>query len=92
MKVSLAKWGNSAAVRIPKQLLEKLSIAIGDELDISANEDGCICIAPFKSEHRKVKAARGVSYAKLFAEYPGYESGDAWPNEDMMGKEQEAWR
>ncbi len=92
MKVELAKWGNSAAIRIPKQILSKLSLAIGDELAIDANEDGCICITPFKSEHRKIAAARGISYRKLFANYQTYDVIDAWPSEDMHGREEEAWQ
>lgn len=91
MKVDLAKWGNSAAVRIPKKVLEILDIAIGDALDLTA-EDGCICIMPIKSEHRKVKPARGISYSNLFAGYEASYRAVAWPDENMTGAEEEAWQ
>ena len=29
----VAKWGNSLAVRLPKALVEELSLAAGDELE-----------------------------------------------------------
>lgn len=92
MRVDLAKWGNSAAVRIPKQILKKLDIAIGDHLDLTAGEDGCIYLFPLKSEHRKVSAAKGITGKDLFANYQTCESADAWPDDDMLGAEAEAWR
>lgn len=91
MRVDLAKWGNSAAVRIPKKLLDSLDLAIGDALDLTA-EDGCICIMPIKSEHRKVKPARGISYSNLFSGYEAKHTSATWPNEDLVGAEERAWQ
>jgi antitoxin MazE len=34
MKVQIAKWGNSAAVRLPKAVLEQLGVDAGAELDL----------------------------------------------------------
>jgi antitoxin MazE len=34
MTVSIAKWGNSAALRLPKSILESLSLHIGDPVNI----------------------------------------------------------
>jgi len=34
MTVSIAKWGNSAALRLPKNILEALSLNIGDSVTI----------------------------------------------------------
>ncbi|MBB5755004.1 AbrB/MazE/SpoVT family DNA-binding domain-containing protein [Prosthecomicrobium pneumaticum] len=34
MRVKLAKWGNSLAVRIPKKLAERLDLKEGTELDV----------------------------------------------------------
>lgn len=34
MKVQIAKWGNSAAVRLPKAVLEHLGVEAGAELDV----------------------------------------------------------
>jgi antitoxin MazE len=34
MTVSVAKWGNSAAIRLPKNILDALSLRIGDQVSI----------------------------------------------------------
>lgn len=34
MSVSIAKWGNSAALRLPKNILDALSLHIGDRVSI----------------------------------------------------------
>lgn len=39
MKINLSKWGNSAAIRIPKPILEKLNIDDSNIRDISFDVD-----------------------------------------------------
>jgi antitoxin MazE len=34
MLVKISKWGNSAALRIPKNMLEELSLHIGDRVNL----------------------------------------------------------
>jgi antitoxin MazE len=34
MTASIAKWGNSAALRLPKNILDALSLRIGDQVSI----------------------------------------------------------
>lgn len=34
MTASIAKWGNSAALRLPKNILDALSLHIGDQVNI----------------------------------------------------------
>ncbi|BCM25599.1 AbrB/MazE/SpoVT family DNA-binding domain-containing protein [Methyloradius palustris] len=38
MKLKLKKWGNSAAVRLPKKFLEELNLKIGDSIDLKIND------------------------------------------------------
>lgn len=38
MRVS--KWGDSLAVRLPKELVEAMALKSGDELDVVATENG----------------------------------------------------
>ena len=40
MKVS--KWGGSLAVRLPKELVEKLNISAGDEVRLISTSDGAL--------------------------------------------------
>ena len=43
MRVS--RWGNSLAVRLPKELVEKLGIAEGDDVDVTSPDSQTIVIA-----------------------------------------------
>lgn len=38
MKMQIGRWGNSLAVRLPKALVERLSLKEGDEIDAVALE------------------------------------------------------
>lgn len=40
MELSIQKWGNSAAVRLPTTLLEQLKVALGDKLAVDVRPDG----------------------------------------------------
>ena len=41
----LSKWGNSYAIRIPRELVEKLNVELGDELVARMSDDGSLRIA-----------------------------------------------
>lgn len=43
--MKVAKWGNSLAVRLPAKLVEKLGLQEGDELVMTAKEDGTVEVA-----------------------------------------------
>lgn len=40
MELSIQKWGNSAAVRLPTELLGMLKVSLGDKLDVDVRPDG----------------------------------------------------
>ena len=46
MIVKLAKWGNSAAIRLPKSVIVQAKIDFGDSLEISVGEAGQIVLNP----------------------------------------------
>ncbi len=55
----VAKWGNSLAVRLPKQLVDTLSLETGDELEIvDATRER---LAVVKDERRKQALERLAS-------------------------------
>lgn len=92
-KTKVASWGNSEAVRIPKGLLRSAGLASGDEVNVSVNERGNIEIMPEAKAHRRVRAARGVTYESLFDGYTGGAAlGEAcdWPDV-MVGAEKRSW-
>ena len=45
MRTEVARWGNSLAVRLPRQVLEQTGIAEGTAVDLDV-EDGRVVIRP----------------------------------------------
>ena len=66
---TMAQWGNSQGLRLPKQLCRELGVAIGDELRVSAGSDGKIIIAPLKKRYHRSNTR--VTIADLFQDYKG---------------------
>ncbi len=82
MVTRVQKWGNSQGLRVSKEILEKVHIAIGDAVEVNIRK-GAIFIQP-------VKQLRGRYKLKdLIAHMPkGYKPGEEnWGK--PMGKE--AW-
>jgi antitoxin ChpS len=42
MELSIQKWGNSAAVRLPAELLGMLKVTLGDKLTVDVQTDGVL--------------------------------------------------
>lgn len=42
MELSVQKWGNSAAVRLPTELLGLLKVTLGDKLSVNVQPDGVL--------------------------------------------------
>jgi antitoxin MazE len=47
MNVTVRKWGNSAAIRIPASIMEDLHLSLDEVLEVRA-EEGRIIIEPMK--------------------------------------------
>ena len=50
MLAKIQKWGNSQGLRIAKNLLTDVRLAVGDEVDISVKE-GIMIVTPAKRIH-----------------------------------------
>jgi antitoxin MazE len=48
----VSKWGNSLAVRLPKELVDQLGLKEGDELNVVAARDGTVEVET-KEERRR---------------------------------------
>lgn len=84
MELSVQKWGNSAAVRLPTELLGMLKVTLGDKLSVKVQPDGGVLI----------KAARpSYSLDELVAQCdpsaPEPADMAAWHNAKPVGRE--AW-
>lgn len=51
-KSQLAKWGNSLAVRLPRQIVETARLQEGDPLNLSVGKDGAIVMRPARRKYR----------------------------------------
>ena len=66
MFAKVQKWGNSQGLRVPRDILKKASISIGEEVDISV-EKGAIIVKPAISPRGKYRLKDLV--AKMPAKY-----------------------
>ncbi|HTJ93468.1 MAG TPA: AbrB/MazE/SpoVT family DNA-binding domain-containing protein [Pararobbsia sp.] len=50
MELSIQKWGNSAAVRLPASLLDQLDLELGDKLAVDVRREGMM-LKPARREY-----------------------------------------
>jgi len=75
MITKVQKWGNSQGLRFPKEILKKVHISVGDEVDISVKH-GKIVIGAAAKVREKYKLETLI--AKMPSEYK--------PQEEDWGK------
>ena len=63
MRLVVNKWGNSAGIRLPKQVLQKLKIDINDEMDYKIEGEKIIL--------EKVNSVPEFTIEELFRDYEG---------------------
>jgi antitoxin MazE len=66
--VKVAEWGNSLAIRIPKDVADTLQIKKGDEIEVRIAGDGALELA--KDQRRAEAVARMKAMARSFP--PGW--------------------
>lgn len=95
-KTTIARWGNSEAIRIPKQLLDMAELRRGDEVVIEFVSSGHLGVrraAP--TEHRHVMPSERLTFDELFRGYTGsrLDNGDTWADADEHATpaEQRTW-
>jgi len=83
MELSVQKWGNSAAVRLPTELLGMLKVTLGDKLSVNVQPDGVL----LKAARPAYSLADLVAQCDLSASEPADMA--AWSNIKPAGRE--AW-
>ena len=63
MRLVVNRWGNSAGIRLPKQVLQKLKIDINDEMDYKIEGEKIIL--------EKVNSVPEFTKEELFRDYEG---------------------
>lgn len=51
MRTSIAKWGNSLAVRIPRQVIERANLREGEAVEVTA-KGGALVVAAVRPRYR----------------------------------------
>ena len=92
MTTTIAPWGNSEAVRLPKEQLRLAGLEKGDEVDVLVNERGHLELVP-KNTFRSGKRRRRVTFDELFKGYSGtgLVSENPWKSDELIGSEKDAW-
>ncbi|SAL73042.1 transcriptional regulator/antitoxin MazE [Caballeronia peredens] len=83
MKLSIQKWGNSAAVRLPAALLDQAHLELGDQLNVDVRPDG-IMLTPARPTYSLADLI-----ARCDSTAPMPEDLAAWQNVKPVGGE--AW-
>lgn len=60
-KTQIAKWGNSLAVRLPRQIIESARLREGDPLSLSVGNDGAVIIRPAHQKYRLEDLVAGIN-------------------------------
>lgn len=47
---TLARWGNSAGLRLPKHVVEAAGLEIGDQIGVRLLDNGTILVSPIKTK------------------------------------------
>ena len=79
MKATIQKWGNSLAVRIPKNITKDAGISEGSNIDLIF-EDGNIVLYPGKKEHSLKALLKNVTIENIHSEISTGErmGGEIW--------------
>ena len=79
MIVSIAKWGNSHAIRIPKEILEKAKLGTNDKIEIFFNGQEITI--------KKMDTSKSARLAQRFADYQGTYKCEELDSGFAVGKE-----
>lgn len=80
MKAAVKKWGNSASVRIPRNVLEAADLELDDPVDVR-EESGRIVIEPLRrKEFDLAELLKGISRRNLHdeADFGGPTGNEVW--------------
>jgi antitoxin MazE len=79
MKTTVKKWGNSLAIRIPKNISEDTMVAEGSNIDIMV-EKGKIILSPSKKEYSLKELLKNISNKNIHSEIStgNHVGGEIW--------------
>ena len=66
MELSTQKWGNSAAVRLPTELLSMLKASLGDKLSVDVRPEGVALVNQVRMINLEERGAKKIETAPDF--------------------------
>ena len=67
MKATIQKWGNSLAIRIPKNITKDIGVSEGSNIDIMV-ENGNIVLSPGKKEFSLKEILKNITIENIHSE------------------------
>ena len=89
MDARLVKWGNSQAVRVPKEACDELGIKVGDRGSMTIDVPRSRIVITFDSGIRRFRRRSTKSLEELAQDWQGGRVGEEWGGPDV-GSEQVA--
>jgi len=79
MKATIQKWGNSLAIRIPKNITKDTRVSEGSNIDIMV-ENGNIVLSPRKKEYSLKELLKNITIKNIHSEiFTGNQiGGEIW--------------
>jgi antitoxin MazE len=79
MKATVQKWGNSLAIRIPKNISKDTGVSEGSNMDIIV-ENGNIILSPSPKEYSLKELLREITNDNIHSEVStgNYIGGELW--------------
>ena len=79
MKATIQKWGNSLAIRIPKNITKDSRVSEGSNIDIMV-ENGIIILSPSPKEYSLKELLKNVTNENIHSEIStgDYIGGEIW--------------
>ncbi|MBN2896175.1 MAG: AbrB/MazE/SpoVT family DNA-binding domain-containing protein [Campylobacterales bacterium] len=60
MTAKISKWGNSAAIRLPKEIMDALALHVGDKIEISQQNNRVVITHVDEKNIRLVEEAKRI--------------------------------
>jgi antitoxin MazE len=78
MELSIGKWGNSAALRLPSHIMNEVNLHINQKVDVSV-ENGILVLKPIQ-EHDLDSLLSGITEENKHSEFSfgGPVGNEAW--------------
>ena len=68
IEATVAKWGNSLAVRLPQPITKQAKLSEGDSVSLEVSAEGDIVLRPARPKYELTSLLKGVTAKNLHTE------------------------